>query len=68
MPNRLTPIFASEKTAAALLDMKPDEFRSLVERGALPSPQDFHGFARWRVADLEAICSGDAMDIEEFEP
>lgn len=64
---RLAPIFAKEKTAAALLDMEPAEFRSLVEIGALPGPQDFHGFARWRVADLEAIGNGDAMDPEEFE-
>ncbi|EAQ22822.1 hypothetical protein [Roseovarius sp. 217] len=64
---RPAPILASEKTAAALLDMKPAEFRSLVERGALPGPQEIHGFARWRVADLEAIWTGDAMDTGEFE-
>jgi len=66
--SRPTPIYASERTAAALLDMTPTEFRSLVERGALPSPFDLHGFSRWRVADLEAIHSGEAMDTDEFEP
>ncbi|WP_297775585.1 hypothetical protein [uncultured Roseovarius sp.] len=65
--SRPAPILASEKTAAALLDMKPAEFRSLVERGALPRPQDIQGFSRWRVADLEAIWTGNAMDSEEFE-
>ncbi len=65
---RPAPIFASEKTAAALLDMKPAEFRSLVERGALPRAQDFHGFPRWHVAQLEAIFTGSAMDDEDFEP
>lgn len=65
--SRWPPILASEKTAAALLDLKPAEFRSLVERGALPGPQDLDGFDRWRVADLEAICTGIAMDSEEFE-
>lgn len=66
MPRPPSPILASEKTAAALLDMKPSEFRSLVESGALPPPENFHGFQRWRVSDLEAIASGDALD-GEFE-
>ena len=61
------PILASEKTAAALLDMKPVEFRSLVEAGALPPPENFHGVQRWRVKDLEAIASGAVME-GEFEP
>ncbi|MGY6697868.1 MAG: hypothetical protein ACXIUW_17835 [Roseinatronobacter sp.] len=65
MANR--PILASEKTAAALLDMKPVEFRSLVEAGALPPPENFHGFQRWRVKDLEAIASGAVME-GDFEP
>jgi len=64
---RPAPIFASEKTAAALLDMKPVEFRSLVERGVLPQPHDIHGFTRWRVSEIEAIGNGSAMDSEEFE-
>lgn len=55
-------ILASEKTAAALLDMKPAEFRSLVQAGALPPPDNFHGFQRWRVTDLEAIAEGAAME------
>lgn len=59
-------ILASEKTAAALLDMKPAEFRSLVQAGALPPPKDFHGFQRWRVSDLKAIADGAAME-DEFE-
>lgn len=64
MPHRPAPILASEKTAAALLDMKPAEFRSLVQAGALPPPEDFRGFQRWRVKDLEAIASGDQLDAE----
>lgn len=58
----MTPIFAGEKKAAALLDMKPAEFRSLVESGALPPPQNLCGYQRWRVKDLEAIGDGGAMD------
>lgn len=68
MPTRLTPIWASERTAASLLDMKPAEFLSLVQCGALPKPKDLHGYTRWRVAELEAIGSGVAMDDEDFEP
>lgn len=66
MANRPAPFLASEKTAAALLDMKPAEFRSLVQAGALPPPENFHGFQRWRVKELEAIASGDPLD-GEFE-
>ena len=56
------PILASEKTAAALLDMKPSEFRSLVKMGALPPAENIHGFQRWRVKDLEAVATGAALD------
>jgi hypothetical protein len=66
MPNRPAPIFAKEKTAAALLDMKPADFRPLVECGVLPQPVDFNGHERWRVKDLEAIADGSAID-PEFE-
>lgn len=47
------------------MDMTPAEFRGLVEAGALPAPINLHGFVRWRVADLEAIQTGAAMD-EDF--
>ncbi|UOA32205.1 hypothetical protein DSM110093_01990 [Sulfitobacter sp. DSM 110093] len=64
---RFTPLFVTEKTAAALFDMKPAEFRLLVEHGALPKPRDIRGFERWRVADFEAIWTGDALTEEIFE-
>lgn len=60
--NRPTPILASEKTAAALLDMKPAEFRSLVSEGVLPKPAEIGGFTRWDVEQLQAIARGDAAD------
>jgi hypothetical protein len=68
MPNRPAKLWVKDKTAAALLDMKPAEFLSLVECGALPKPRDFHGHIRWRVAELDAIGDGGAMDEEDFEP
>lgn len=52
-----TPLFASEATAAALLDMKPAEFRDLVARGALPGPNKLD---RWDVEELRAIMRGEA--------
>lgn len=65
---RHTPMIAvTEKTAASMLDMKPAEFRRLVDLGALPSPHRIAGeLKRWRVADLEAIINGSAID-DEFE-
>lgn len=51
------PLFASERTAALLLDMKAAEFRRLVEHGALPGPCRLD---RWDVQELEAIMRGDA--------
>lgn len=60
-----TPLFASETTAAKLLDMRPSEFRDLVEKGALPAPARFH---RWDVAELQAIMRGDAAKPkDEFD-
>ncbi len=64
----MTIICASERTAARLLDMKTTEFRKLVNFGALPLPKRVGGMDRWRVADLEAIVSGNAaMPSEDFE-
>ena len=63
---RHTPILAREKSAAALLDLKPCEFRRLVDAGALPGPIKLHGIELWRYADLEAVASGAAME-DDFE-
>lgn len=52
-------LYASERSAARLLDMKPAEFRALVTAGALPRPAVINGdIERWRVADLDAILQG----------
>lgn len=60
------PLFASERTAARLLDMKPGEFRELVQKGALPPPCR-HG--RWDVEHLAAIMRGKMIARnEDLEP
>lgn len=62
------PLYASERTAARLLDMAPAAFRALVERGALPPPRPIGDHLRWRVADLEAIIEGRAsLPTEELD-
>jgi hypothetical protein len=57
------PILASEATAAKLLDLKPAEFRSLVDAGLLPRPREIApGVPRWVVDDLRRIASGEASE------
>ncbi len=53
----LTPIFASERTAARLLDMTVAEFQRLVADGSLPPPARLD---RWDVEELRRIMRGDA--------
>ena len=55
------PIFASERTAAKLLDLKVSEFVALVQKGALPGPIRIGAYERWEVDKLRAIASGEAM-------
>lgn len=54
------PIFAGERKAAKLLDMKPAEFRALVNEGHLPQPRHIAGLERWDVEELRQIGRGDA--------
>lgn len=58
----LAPLFASEANAARLLDMRPAEFRTLVEAGHLPPPRDIGGLKRWDVQDLRRIITGEAAE------
>lgn len=53
-----TPLFARETTAASLLDMKPKQFRTLVDQGALPAPCTIAGERRWDVEELQSIIRG----------
>lgn len=60
------PLFASERTAARLLDMKPAEFRELVQKGALPGPCRFD---KWDMEHLAAIMRGNMIARnEDLEP
>lgn len=64
----VTPILASERTAAKLLDMKPGEFRALVNCGALPAPKQIGDFKRWDVDQIREILTGKAArPAEDFE-
>ena len=60
----LTPIFASERTAARLLDMSVGEFQRLVSEGALPPPGPLN---RWDVEELRRIGKGDAARYGRLE-
>lgn len=65
---RHTPILASDKTAAALLDLTPAEFRCLVECGSLPRGRELApGVVRWDTEELRRIAKGEPAD-EDFEP
>ncbi len=57
------PILANETTAARLLDLKPGEFRSLVDSGHLPRGREIApGLVRWPVEDLRRIACGEASE------
>jgi hypothetical protein len=60
----LTPIFASARTAARLLDMSVAEFQRLVAEGALPGPGPLD---RWDVEELRRIARGEAARYGRLE-
>jgi predicted DNA-binding transcriptional regulator AlpA len=55
---KVTVIAATRLTAAKMLDLKPSDFDTLVEVGALPRPVALGKHQRWPVAELEAIVTG----------
>jgi hypothetical protein len=56
-------IYASECSAAKLLDMKPAQFRALVQEGHLPKSREIApGVERWDVEDLRRISRGEAVE------
>lgn len=62
---QVQPLFASATTAAKLLDMKPAEFRRLVDVGALPGPVRHE---RWDVEQIRAIMRGEFVrPSEDFD-
>lgn len=62
MNNRPAPLYASDATAAKLLDMGRGDFLRLVDGGHLPKPRDIGGMKRWDVPELQKIINGDAVD------
>lgn len=54
-------LYASDRTAARLLDLTLAEFRELVTAGALPPPTRIGPLDRWNVEDLDAIIRGQAF-------
>ena len=59
---RMPPIAVAEKGAANLLDLKPAEFRRLVEQGVLPRPRRVGPYERWDAEELRAVMRGDFVD------
>lgn len=57
------PLLVTDKTAAAMLDMRAPEFCALVAAGSLPQPIIIAGLRRWRMAELTAIADGTAPKI-----
>ena len=56
---RLTPIWCSDATSAALLDMAVSEFRALVAAGCLPDGQEIApGVKRWNFELLRSLATG----------
>lgn len=62
---RPTLLFANDKNAAALLDLKTKDFHGLVSEGVLPKPMRIGEFERWDVEQLQSIARGDAIDGSE---
>jgi hypothetical protein len=59
---RSDPLFAAERKAAAMLDLRPAEFLRLVGDGVLPSPTKIGIHERWDMEQLQAIVRGSAVD------
>lgn len=58
---KLEPIFASESSAARLLDMPPSQFRQLVAAGHLPPPVMIGQAKRFDVEELRRVIRGEAL-------
>ena len=54
-------VFANERTAAKAFDMRPAEFRALVEDGTLPRPRKIGSHERWDMDELTKIVRGERV-------
>ena len=61
------PLFVNERTAALLFDMKPMEFRELVQTGHLPRPRAIGKHERWDVDLLRSVANGRLASREDME-
>lgn len=59
---RPVPIYASERTAAQLLDMRPEALRKLVAAGHLPAPVRIGPHERFDVAALVETLRGNRIE------
>ena len=59
---RPTLLFANDKNAAALFDLKTTDFHELVSDGVLPKPTKIGTFERWDVEQLQSIARGEFVD------
>lgn len=55
-------ILVNERNAAMLLDLKPAEFRALVDEGVLPASKRLGEFDRWDVEHLKLVACGNAIE------
>ncbi len=59
-----TPLFASDVTAARLLDLRTGQFMDLVRQGHLPPGREIApGVLRWNTEDLRRISNGESGDV-----
>ena len=56
-----SPIFATEASAARLLDMKPAELREQVQAGNLPPPKTIGTHQRFDVDELRRVIRGETI-------
>ena len=63
----MTPLFASEKRAAELLDMPKALFRRLVDGGLLPGPVAIGDQKRWDVEALKRALRGEPATLDDVQ-
>jgi predicted DNA-binding transcriptional regulator AlpA len=66
--SRIFPIAVGEKTAAKMLDLPIESFRSLVSDGTLPRPRSIGPHERWDAEELRAIIQGQMINGYEDVP
>ncbi len=60
----MTPQFATDKSAAELLDMKPKQFRELVANRCLPPARQIGGLERWCMEDVYKAIKGEPWGFD----